>query len=442
MIPKELKVPAIRPAIASRILIVAVAAAVLGGCMGGKPVAFVRHSAHEETPELPGATVQTSAIIADLRQRTSALPASGPLAQVAAAVLDDSRGSAKAELRMAQLAARAKSKNWLPQIGPTLSLSSLGDLAAQLLVQQVLFDNGARRAERDYAAADVESAAVSLSMELNDTVAKGLTAYITVIKARDQAAVTDQAANKISEFQTIIRQRVEGGLSDGADAQVLAQKLAEIRASAQEDRDTASTAAAQLQAMTAMNIANLSSLGDIALPAVLPDTLSVKKAEAEQRQVIAQSKMERAGHLPSLTANAKTGNGAPDLGLTLGINQMLGLNTTDALAAIDASNDAAGARVEETKQSDTQTLATLQAKLQALEAQESRDAAVLKKSESGLSLFYEQYRMGLLSLMELVNMYENQERLAHAHTGMKYDITLTKLEIARQCGILVSGGDI
>ncbi len=446
MTRKSSDLPLLRASAVARIIAAGLVAAGLSGCIGGTPFPTGRSPFNPSVggivPGKPGTTAQSSAIIADLSGRISALPASGPYAQVAQAVLTDAKGAAKAELRVARLTAQAKSKNWLPQIGPSLSLTSLGDLATRILLEQVLFDNGAKKAERDLAAADVELAAVTLASEMNDTVAEGLKAYISALKAEDQGAVASRSAAKIGDYNHIMRQRVEGGLSDGSEARILAQKLSEMQATAQADRDAATAAKTQLQAMTASPVDGFAGLGDIALPAAMPEALTVKRAEAEAGRTAAEAKMARAGHLPTLSAQASTGTGGPDLGLALGVNQMLGFGTADTLAALEASNEAATARIGKARQDQQQSLAGLQAKLVALEAKQSRDAAVVEETGAGLEMFTEQYRMGRRSLMDLVNMYESYAQMAHAQAGLKYDIALIKLEIARQHGILVDGTSI
>jgi len=438
--------PLLRASTVARSAAAMLIAAGLSGCIEGTPFPSGRSPFNPSTevlvPGTPGTTERTSEIIADLAGRVSALPGSGPYAQVSQAVLTDAKGQAKADLRVARLTAQAKSKNWLPQIGPSLSLSRLGDLAAELLVKQVLWDNGAKRAERDYAAADVEVAAVGLSTELNDTVAEGIKAYVTALKSRDQAAVAERSAAKIGEYDRIMRLRVEGGLSDGSEARVLSQKLAEMQATAQADRDAATAAMTQLQSMSGTSLSGLSGLDDIALPAQLPPALAVTKAEAEARRTEAEAKMTRAGHLPSVGAEARGGSGKADLGLTVGIDQMLGFGTKETLEAVEATKEAAAARIERARQADKQQVATLLAKLEALEAKESRDAGVVAETEAGLDLFTEQYRMGRRPLMDLVNIYESYAQMARAQAGIKYDISLIKLEIARQHGILLDGSII
>ncbi|MBZ4020906.1 hypothetical protein CKO11_00335 [Rhodobacter sp. TJ_12] len=438
--------PLFRARTLARITAATMIAAGLSGCMEGTPFPSGRSSFTPSTmglmPGKPGTTAQTSAIISDLSGRVSALPASGPYAQISHAVLSDAKGTAKAELRVARLTAQAKSKNWLPRVGPTVTLNSLGDLATQLLVEQVLWDNGAKRAERDHAAADVEVAAVTLSREMNDTIAAGLKAYINALKAREQAAVAERSAAKIGDYNYIMRQRVEGGLSDGSQARVLAQKLSEMRATAQADRDTAQAAMTQLQSMTGQSLDGLTGLGRIDLPEVLPDALAVTLARAEAGRTEAEAKMARAGHLPGLSAQGTAGSGKPSVGLALGVEQMLGFGTRDTLAAVEASKEAAFARVAKAKQDDVQDVAALRAKMMALQSRAARDAKVVEETGAALEMFTEQYRMGRRTLMELVNIYENYAQMAHAQAGLKYDIALIKLEIARKHGILINGSSI
>ena len=193
-----------------RILTAALITAGLAGCLGQNPgtssrAPFSAASKGALTPGKPGTTAQTSLIIADLSARRSALAPKGPYAEVAQAVLEASKSSAQAQLRVARLTAKAKSKNWLPQVGPQISLTSLGDVVTDIVFQQILFDNGAKKAEREFAAADVEVAAVTLAAEMNQTVHDGLKYYVSGLKARDQAAVAEASTAKLAEFERIMR---------------------------------------------------------------------------------------------------------------------------------------------------------------------------------------------------------------------------------------------
>ncbi|MFP3656154.1 hypothetical protein SB777_35180, partial [Burkholderia sp. SIMBA_052] len=87
----------------------------------------------------------------------------------------------------------AKSKNWLPSLRPSVSLNDLGEMVASMLLEQVLFDNGRRKAERAFAAADVEVAAVTLSADMNDRVKTALSLYVSGLRGDEKAAYAHRA---------------------------------------------------------------------------------------------------------------------------------------------------------------------------------------------------------------------------------------------------------
>lgn len=87
-----------------------------------------------------------SHIIDQHQSRWSILPPDSSYAQVAEAVLASDAQVATDELSAAKLRSKAASKNWLPSLGSVVSLTSLGDMVANLVLDQVLFDNGRAKA--------------------------------------------------------------------------------------------------------------------------------------------------------------------------------------------------------------------------------------------------------------------------------------------------------
>ncbi|MBT8410534.1 MAG: hypothetical protein KJP02_01885 [Octadecabacter sp.] len=73
-----------------------------------------------------------------------------PYQQVGQSVL-----AANAQLRAAMLRSEAREMNSQQILGPYISLNSLGALVANMVVEQTLFDDGAKRAESEFAYADV-----------------------------------------------------------------------------------------------------------------------------------------------------------------------------------------------------------------------------------------------------------------------------------------------
>lgn len=422
---------------------------VLGGCAlgGGSPLTSMQAFSPAGrdaalAPSTPGTTAETSAVISNLKSRSAILPDQGPYDQIAQSVLAASRGRAEADLRVARLTAKARASNWLPQLSPQISLNSLGDLVSSLIVEQVLFDNGKKKAEREFAAADVEVAAVSYAAEMNERVASGLTHYIAARRANEQGAAAQAASLRLKEYDRIMRERVKGGLSDMSEARVISQKYAEMEATVRSDADSQRSALAQLNAMADRDLQGVAGMDQIAVSGRDATALSVVMAEAERGRSLAEAKILRAGYLPGLSAQGSAGSGKSDLGLTASVGNMLGFGTGDALAAIEASKASADAAVAEAQQTAEIKRVTLEQKLAAARAKYARDAEVTRQTGSGLEMFTEQYKVGRRTLLELVNMYESYAAMERAQIALKYDIALLEIDIASELGLLADGTSI
>ncbi len=418
----------------------------LSGCMAGiAPPSMLRmhdkaapNSVAAQGALAPQAAV-SSPLIADLLARQTVLPASGAYAQVADAVVANSAGAAEAELRVARLKAEAQSKNWLPQIGPQVTLTSLGGLAAGLLVEQALFDNGRRRAEREFAAADVEVAAVGLSTAMNQRVFDGLSYYVNAERARAQAGVAEQAAGRLQAFVAIMQKRVAGGISDGSEQQVLNQQLAEMQATVAADRQAEATAMAELAALAGRPMQGVTGLTDLPdLAAVAPEPLSVVKARGEGARAIAQAKMQISGLRPGLSATAGLGGGGINPGVRLN-GGFLNPGTKDNIAALQQTGDVVDRQTAEAAETANRRLVALAAQKANLASRQAQGAEVLRQTDANLTLFTEQYKVGRRTLLELVGQYDAFARLQRDQASLRYDMALIDLEIARDRGVLVEG---
>jgi len=418
----------------------------LSGCMAGiAPPSMLRmhdkaapNSVAAQGALAPQAAV-SSPLITDLLARQTVLPAGGAYAQVADAVVANSVGAAEAELRVARLKAEAQSKNWLPQIGPQVTLTSLGGLAAGLLLEQALFDNGRRRAEREFAAADVEVAAVSLSTAMNQRVFDGLSYYVNAERARAQASVAEQAAGRLQAFAQIMQKRVAGGISDGSEQQVLNQQLAEMQATVAADRQAEATAMAELAALAGRPMQGVTGLTDLPdLAAVAPEPLSVVKARGEGARAIAQAKMQISGLRPGLSATAGLGGGGINPGVRLN-GGFLNPGTKDNIAALQQTGDVVDRQTAEAAETANRRLVALAAQKANLASRQAQGAEVLRQTDANLTLFTEQYKVGRRTLLELVGQYDAFSRLQRDQASLRYDMALIDLEIARDRGVLVEG---
>ncbi len=417
----------------------------LAGCVGGDGEGGVasRMNLRPDAPaavDASGKPVQGgSVLIADLQARRSVLPLGGAYAKIADAVLEADAGAAAAELRIARLRSSAASKNWLPKLGPAVTLTSLNGLAAGILLEQALFDHGRRKAERAYAAADVEVAAVALSADINQRVYEGLSHHVNAERARAQAAVSARAVDRLTGFADVMRQRVEGGLSDRSETQVIAQHLAEMQATLGTDREAELSANAELAAMSAPGAANVRGIDRLTIVGNAAEPLSVVKARGEGARSLAESKMARAGMMPSLTASADLTSDGLDPGLKLGGSGLLGMGTKDELAALDATGDVVARRTAEAAETAQRRIVALERQIAGLEARRATGAEVLAQTEGNLDLFVEQYKLGRRTMLELVGQYDSYARLERDQVSLGYEIALIELEIARDRGLLVDG---
>jgi adhesin transport system outer membrane protein len=420
-------------------------AACTGDMMGGgafdvTKMGFGRGMAPADpaTAELTGRGEVRSSLIDDLQARQSLLPPLGPEAAVAQAVTEAGAGVATAELRVARLRAEAQALNWLPRIGPDVTLNRLGDLAAALMVEQTLFDAGAKRAERAHAAADVEVAAVTLATEANRRIYDGLKHHLTAERAAAQAAVAERSAARLGEFHTIMRKRIEGGLSDRSEEQVLTQKLAEMQAMASADRQTEAAARAELAAMTARPLAGVAGLSALPPDAGQPEPLAVLRARAEGARAVAEADIARARMLPGLTARAGFGSGGVDGGIGLSGGDF-GFGRGARREALDATPDLVTRRIAEATEQANRRITALSAELQNLTTREAQGAEVLRQTGSNLQMFTEQYKVGRRSLLELVQQYESFARAERDQVALKYLAADLRLQIALERGVLADG---
>ncbi|WP_159082510.1 TolC family protein [Paragemmobacter aquarius] len=428
-----------------RLALMLTVAVLLSGCLGGLQPPGFQGIGRGQAPDKPEQTRLFAAegstaafpVMDDLRSRQSVLPAGGSYAAVAQAVMLASGGASAAELQMAKLQKEAVDKNWLPQIGPVVTLDSLGVMAAKLVAEQALLDNGRRRAERAVAAADVEVAAVSLAEDTNDRVRQGLELYIAAEKARAQAAVASRGVERLSAYQDMVQQRVTGGLSDRSELQVVSQKRAEMQATYSGDMQSAERSLNDLASLAGRPLAGLRGIEPLGQGRAEP--LSVMRAKSEGARVLALARAERAGSLPGLAATASLDGGGSFLsGLQLG-GANIGFGTGAKLRALNATPDLVERRFAEARLESGQRIDSLGGEIAELRLRRSQGAEVLRQTMGNLDLFVEQYKAGLRSLVELVGQYDAALRLERDQVALDYEIARREVEVAAMQGLLVHG---
>lgn len=387
-------------------------------------------------------TGERSGVISQLSDRRSLLPAGGTYDQIAKAVLSSNLAPAEAELRAAKLRAEAQSKNWLPTIGPSLSLTSLGDFVASLVIEQVLFDNGRKKAEREFSVADVEVAAVLLSQDTNERVYDALDLYLSAEEGRDIATQANIALKDMEKFRWIMEQRVAGGVSDLSDLSILNHKISEIKSDRRLGEEKAATAMAELEAMGAENSKALSGLSAVSVDPEISRDLSVLKAHAEKDRDIARAKIERASNLPGLKATATGISGSSDIDAALQTTGIFDLGTGARLKAVDATKEAASRKVDLAHESADRRLSTLEKTYVAAKRATGEAENLTRQAKQNLDVFQSQYEAGQRQIMDVVGVYETYARQKRSQIGHKYDAARAQLKMARDMGLLADGAEI
>lgn len=382
-----------------------------------------------------------SAVIGDLASRQSVLTSGSAYAEVAAGVLAADARVAEAELQVAQLRAQASSKNWWPTLSPRVSLTSLGDAVADLVIQQVVFDNGRKKAERDLAKADVELAAVALSESSNNRVYDGLVLYLQAEEGRAAADLYGQALTDMAHFEWVMNERVQGGVSDVSDLNVLRQKLADLRARDAAAREKTSRAMGELNAMSATPLSGVRGLRGMEAPSA-GTALTVLRAMVERDRQLAQARVERAQHLPGLSVGGSLRDGGRNIALTGGSDAPLGLGTGASLKAIEAARVTADRKVSEARDIAARAIEADQREIAALTRQATEAEALTRQAKQNLDLFQRQYEAGTRQVMEVVGVYESFLRALEQELDLKFRAARAQLDAARRLGVLADGARI
>ena len=303
-----------------------------------------------------------------------------------------------------------------------------------------MFDNGGRKAQRDFAAADVEVAAVGLSIAMNQRIYDGLADYVTAERAKAQAVVSERAAAKLASFAEIMQKRVAGGISDLSEQRVLDQHLAEMQATVTADRRAAEAALAELAVLAGQPVTTASGLDP--LPSASAEPLSVLRARGEGARTIAQSDMQLAGMKFGVAASTGIGRDGAAPGLRLTGMGMLNPGAKSDMAALRQTPDLVARQIAEAAEAANRRIVTLEQQRATLASRQVQGAEVLRQTAGNLDLFTTQYKVGRRTLLELVGQYDAYARLQRDQTALAYEMALIELEIARDRGELVDGAKL
>lgn len=394
-------------------------------------------------PNFTAQEADESLVISGLYKRNSVIPSGSAYDKIAQSVLAANSRSSEAELRSARLRQVAADKNWLPSIGPQVSLTSFGKVVAQMVVEQVIYDNGRKKAERAFAKADVEVAAVALAEDTNTRVFIALSLYTKSQQGKAEAQVARRALARMREFERVMTARVDGGVSDYSELAVINQKTAQLQAKLSAAEQISATALAELNAMAATPITDVTGVTALKTEEMSPErALTVVRSSAEKERSIAAAQISRAGLLPGLSATGVIDDGGSSGQLTVKSDQGFGFGTGANLKAVEASKDAAEQSFGQSKEDAARRIRSLSAREGALLQQVSDSKSLEGKARETYGLFEDQYEAGHRTVMDVVGVFETLTRIEQETVDLAHEKALVQLELAKEMGVLVNGADI
>jgi len=194
--------------------------------------------------------------------------------------------------------------------------------------------------------------------------------------------------------------------------------------------------------MTGQEFATAPTRLSLGSPPQSSDFLTVLKASAEATRSVAQTKVERAGLLPQISASGSATSEGSGAGLTLDLATPLGLGTPALLKAIESARETAERQVAEAEEDARRNYSRQTQRLASYRRQEGEAAALARTSRETYQLFQSQFDAGQRSVLDVVSIYEEWVQREQAHIDAKYEVVLIQLELARDLGILADGDAI
>jgi adhesin transport system outer membrane protein len=170
--------------------------------------------------------------------------------------------------------------------------------------------------------------------------------------------------------------------------------------------------------------------------------LSVLRKQGEGKRALAGAAMSRADMLPGLTASVEGTDAGVNKGVRLTGLGLLNPGASATMQAIAQTAQVVDAQNADAADAANRRMITLSGEINTLSGRAVQGARVLAQTESNLELFTEQYKVGRLTLLDLVGQYDAYARLKRDQVSLRYEIVLRQLEMARDTGLLVDGSQL
>lgn len=363
------------------------------------------------------------------------------------------QSSAVHDVRAAEAALKARGFDRYPKATPTASASIIGDDSASIGVnlEQVIWDGGRISARLSDAELSVADAGVRAWKDRNETVFRGLEAYIQAARYEARLRSFAKLKTDLQAIAALLKSRLKGGVADRGELLRMSTALQEV------ERRSLTDAAAlrQQKAEFARWLpdyeagSSVSDLGSASSQCRRDWPQTEAPDDALSRVDLARAAVSesfvKAQRLPSilLTAGTSLVGGAlsvPGLGIRIDASDMLGFGRRGNLDAAAAETQAAAATYD-LQQDDTKAdLSRLEADYEGMRADAVALRGLVNQGEDTLDLYKEQLDAGSIPLTEGIVLHRERTDTVIALIDVQADILLNCLRSSRQRGLLAPFG--
>lgn len=366
--------------------------------------------------------------------------------------------AASRDIGAAQSGVRAARSLTNPSLTYAPGIGSTGGSDTELLVQQPLEINGTRAARTGVANAQRQVTEAGAIVELRNVVFQTKSAYYELVRAREQAAVTQDLLLSAQEFDRITRLQVEVGTRPGIDQTQTGIEM--VRAQQQVTLAGGQVAAAQVGLNTQMGQQPDTPIGALAPLTTSPETnqagttpkdttlnqalasrAEIQVEEANREVFRQQARQARASGLPDLVpqyrANSISGRSSSTSGFGLGISLPL-LDFGGRRAQIRQSEQAA--RAQEARIAATQSVVR-QEVTQALARRAAADTVVrgyqqgvLDQARQLLEASRRGFQEGKTSIVALLEAQRTYRSVQTEYINAQVDAAIARAEVERATG--------
>lgn len=438
---------------------VAAAAAALHGCVAdeaeGTTAGVLAPSAvegPEESGDVPASTASVRS--APDSDRSKPFSAADP-DTLRGAVVAGLNYSAAVKGGIAQVAEAGTNvsiaqSGYLPTLESSAGFSDTSQHDYRISISQPLFDWGLTGAKVDKARAGVAAAKAGLQAQREETALAAASAFIEVKRRERLAAAADDNVDVHSRIARLARDRHNGGVGDSSEVELARVRLGEAQSALQEELGALRSARSAYYAQVGHNPGKLARVPTLALKASAiadldaavakaPGVIAAVAREEAARHVV---DAEKASLLPKVSVQGYVRDDGDSRGQYTGVGlrvsgpTITGLSNFQRVGAARLAAESARWKAESVKREAIRKVRefidrapTLKSKI-AILAQQIRQARALR------DVYEDQFKVGQRSLIDLVNVQADINRITRSRINARYDNILLQYRASAALGRL------